>query len=237
MKKGNLSCYTTPFTGKNMNKKPHYLILLGPPGSGKGTQAATLSQRLDIPHISTGDLFRFNVKNNTPIGCKAKDFIEKGQLVPDDLVVDMLFDRATQNDCANGFLLDGFPRTLAQAEIFEHHMPKESALIVINLDVEDNVIAKRAEGRLTCKECGSVYNKYFSPPKEMGKCDRCGGELFQRPDDNEEVVKERLKNYHNLSKPLIAHYEAMGVLKSINGNAPRKEVEANLLKIIEPNKP
>lgn len=219
-----------------MNRKPLYLILLGPPGSGKGTQAATLSKRLNIPHISTGDLFRFNIKNGTPIGCKAKDFIEKGQLVPDDLVIDMLFDRASQDDCAQGFLLDGFPRTLTQAEIFEKHMPQQNKLIVINLDVEDDVIAKRAEGRLTCKDCGSVYNKYFSPPKQSGKCDRCSGELFQRSDDREEVVKERLKNYHNLSKPLIAHYNAMGVLKSINGNALRAEVEANLLKTVELSK-
>jgi len=216
-----------------MNRKPLYLILLGPPGSGKGTQAVTLSKKLNIPHISTGDLFRFNIKNGTAIGSKAKDFIEKGQLVPDHLVIDMLFDRASQDDCAQGFLLDGFPRTLAQAEIFEKQLQEGNKLIVINLDVADDIIAKRAEGRLTCKDCGSVFNKYFSPSKELNKCDRCGGELFQRPDDKAEVVKERLKNYHNLSKPLIAHYEAMGVLKSINGNALREKVEANLLETIE----
>jgi len=212
---------------------PLYLILLGPPGSGKGTQAHQLSKELNIPHISTGDLFRDNIKNQTELGKKAKSFMDQGKLVPDEIVLDMLFDRIAGADCIDGFLLDGFPRTVPQAETFENLRPKNGNLVIINLMVPDEVILKRTAGRLTCKQCGHVHNKYFLPPKEEGVCDKCGCQLWQRPDDQAEIVQERLKNYHAHTKPLIAHYTAQGQLSNINGDAASQEVHAQLINIIK----
>lgn len=212
-----------------MHDKRFHLILLGPPGSGKGTQAVTLSKTLNIPHISTGDLFRHNIKLNTPLGQQAKIFIDQGLLTPDELVLDMLFERLYHADCKKGFLLDGFPRTIAQAEIFERHYPDLEDLIVLNLAVSDEIIVKRIEGRQVCRGCGKVYNKYFSPSTVMDRCDSCQAELYQRPDDRSEIVQERLKAYHAQSRPLIAHYQQKGILRNIDGEASPSKVQQELI--------
>jgi len=200
------------------------VILLGPPGSGKGTQAVRLTKELGIPHISTGDLFRENISKDTELGRKAKSYTNAGKLVPDELVLDMLFDRVSRPDCARGYLLDGFPRTLAQAEALDKYLPPNTQLIVLSLNVPDDLIVKRAEGRLTCKNCGTIYNRYFSPPAQEGKCDKCGGELVQRPDDRAEVVEERLRVYHAQTQPLVEYYNKKGVLIQVDGTKSPDEV-------------
>lgn len=211
------------------------VVLLGPPGSGKGTQAVRLTKELGIPHISTGDLFRENISKNTPLGQRAKTFMDAGKLVPDEVVLDMLFDRVARPDCAAGYLLDGFPRTLPQAEAFGQKIANTKAdLVVLNLEVPDEVIVKRAEGRLTCKACGNIHNRYFSPPAKEGACDKCGGELMQRPDDRAEVVEERLRVYHAQTKPLIAYYAGKGVLSSVDGTQAPDQVFSELMKILKP---
>lgn len=212
-------------------KQQRVVVLLGPPGSGKGTQAVRLTKELGIPHISTGDLFRENISKNTELGKRAKSYMDAGKLVPDEVVLDMLFDRVSRPDTANGYLLDGFPRTLPQAEALEKHLGKGVELIVIDLEVPDDVIVKRAEGRLTCKNCGNVHNKYFSPPKVEGQCDKCGGELVQRPDDKAEVVLERLRVYHSQTKPLVDFYDKKGVLKRFDGTKTPDEVFINVMKV------
>lgn len=194
------------------------VILLGPPGSGKGTQAVKLSKQLNIPHISTGDLFRENLSKGTALGNKAKSFIEAGKLVPDEVVLEMLFDRVSRADCANGYLLDGFPRTIPQAEAFEKHLNPNTKIIALNLNVNDAVIVKRIAGRLTCRQCGNIQQRECD---DQEKCHKCEGELFQRADDKADVVKERLRVYHNQTKPLIDFYDKKGLLVQINGeNAP-----------------
>lgn len=200
------------------------VILLGPPGSGKGTQAVRLTKELGIPHISTGDLFRENMSKDTELGKRAKSYINSGKLVPDELVLEMLFDRVSRPDAANGYLLDGFPRTLPQAEALDKHLGMNTNLVVLDLEVPDEVIVKRAEGRLTCKGCGSVYNRHFSPPAKEGVCDKCGGELIQRPDDRAEVVQERLRVYHNQTKPLVEYYAKKGVLSHVDGTQSPDQV-------------
>lgn len=206
------------------NEQPHVknvVILLGPPGSGKGTQAVRLSKELNIPHISTGDLFRENLGKGTDLGKKAKSFMEAGKLVPDELVLEMLFDRVSRKDCANGYLLDGFPRTIPQAEAFAKHLDKNSKIIVLNLAVDDDIIVKRVAGRLTCKSCGNIHNQYFSAPLSEGFCDKCNGELIQRPDDAAPIVKERLRVYHEQTEPLIDFYAKREGVINVNGaNAP-----------------
>lgn len=209
--------------------EPLVVILLGPPGSGKGTQAVRISKELQIPHISTGDLFRENISKNTSLGIRAKTFMDAGKLVPDELVLEMLFDRVSKPDAAKGYLLDGFPRTIAQANALESHLKEGAALKVFNLDVPDDVIVKRAEGRLTCQKCGHVYNKFFSPPAKDSICDKCGGQLITRPDDKAEVVEERLKVYHLQTKPLIAFYKEKGVLVTVDGTKAPDEVFKNLM--------
>lgn len=206
--------------GNTKPPQPKVIILLGAPGSGKGTQAARLSQELGIPHISTGDLFRENLSKSTELGKRAKTFMDAGHLVPDDLVLEMLFDRVSRPDCAKGYLLDGFPRTIPQAEALDRFL-KGTPVIALNLVVSDDVIVKRAEGRLTCKKCGHVFSSNLSQLKAGSACEKCGGELFQRPDDAPAVVKERLRVYSEHTKPLIQFYEKKGVLHQINGeNSP-----------------
>ena len=213
--------------------KPLVVILLGPPGSGKGTQAVRLSQELKIPHISTGDLFRENLSKNTDLGKKAKSYMDGGQLVPDEVVLEMLFDRVSRPDCVKGYLLDGFPRTIPQAEALERHLQDTANVIALNLQVKDELIFKRAEGRMTCK-CGQTYNKYFSPPKIEGKCDKCESALYQRTDDAAAVVQERLKVYHLQTEPLIEFYQKKGLLVSVNGENAPDVVFQELLKAIGP---
>lgn len=208
------------------------VILLGPPGSGKGTQAVRLSKALAIPHISTGDLFRENLSKNTDLGKKAREYMDKGQLVPDEVVLDMLFARVAQPDCANGYLLDGFPRTIAQAEALDRHIGKNS-LVALNLEVSDDAILKRMAGRLTCKGCGQIYNRFLAPSQVEGKCDKCGGELYQRTDDNLAVVEERLRVYHKQTKPLIEYYDKKKVLKTVNGEQAPDQVFSDLQRALE----
>ncbi len=212
-----------PPKGKNV------IILLGPPGSGKGTQAKRLSQELGLPHISTGDIFRENIANSTELGKKARSYMDVGQLVPDQLVLEMLFDRVSKSDCVNGYLLDGFPRTIPQAESLDKHLSPQDKIVVLNLDVADETIVKRIEGRLSCTVCGNVYNRYFSPPQVPGKCDKCKSPLVQRSDDSEQVVRERLKAYHEHTEPLTQYYSKKKVLKNIDGEKSPDDVFNDLI--------
>ena len=206
------------------------VIMLGPPGSGKGTQAVKLTREVGIPHISTGDLFRENIAKGTDLGKQAKGYMDAGKLTPDQLVLDMLFDRITREDCKNGYLLDGCPRTVPQAEALDSKLKGKSKLLVINLSASDGLIEKRIEGRRTCKSCAEIYNVYFSPPKIEGQCDRCGGELYQRPDDAAAVVQERLRVYNSQTKPLINYYTDKGILVTIDGEASADTVYQQLIK-------
>lgn len=197
------------------------VIMMGPPGSGKGTQAKRVSQELGIPHISTGDLFRENISQKTPLGQKAQGYINAGNLVPDALVIEMLFDRVSKPDAEKGFLLDGFPRTIPQAGALDNKLTGKERLIVLNLQVSDEAIVKRMASRLSCPGCGAVYSTEVSPPKVAGKCDKCQEELFRRPDDAPEVVQRRLSVYREQTEPLIGYYTKKGVLLNVNGeNAP-----------------
>jgi adenylate kinase len=207
---------------------PLILIILGPPGSGKGTQAKRLAKDYLLPHISTGDLFRDHMLKETPIGLEAKKFIQTGKLVPDEIVLEMLFDRLTRDDCAKGYLLDGVPRTVAQADQLQSKMDPNACLLVLCLDVSDEVIVKRAEGRMVCRQCGVIYNKENAPPVHAGICDKCGGEVYRRPDDAPEVVKERLRVYHSQTSPLIQYYDEKSVLACFDGNRLPDEVHTDL---------
>ena len=200
------------------SKKSSVVILLGPPGSGKGTQAARISKALNIPHISTGDLFRFNVKNETELGKKVKEYLDAGKFVPDSLVLGMLYDRLQEADCKNGFLLDGFPRTLGQAEAIDEFFKKQNYTpIVINLEVPDDEVLTRITLRRTCSNCQKIYHLKYAPPKKEGVCDECSGQIVQRSDDTEEVVKERLSTYYKQTKPLEAYFSDKKILHTIDG--------------------
>lgn len=206
------------------------IILLGAPGSGKGTQATRISKKVGIPHISTGDLFRENLKNETDLGKEVKKYLNSGQLVPDEIVIAMLKDRIAQADCKSGYLLDGFPRTIHQAEVLDKELGDAVGLHVINLQVSDDLIIKRIEGRRSCGQCGAIYNVYFSKPKVEGHCDKCEGALNQRADDNGEIVKERLRVYHLQTAPLEAYYEQKGLLVNIDGEQDSDKVFEEIMK-------
>ena len=195
------------------------LILLGPPGAGKGTQAAGIVERYEVPHISTGDIFRKNMKEGTQLGLKAKDFMEKGLLVPDQLVVEIVEDRLKQEDCKSGFLLDGFPRTVVQAEALDHALEKMNVALnkVINVEVDKDILVERAVGRRICKECGATYHITFHPSSKKDDCEKCGGALYQRSDDNAETVSKRIEVYLNETQPLIDYYKEKGILVTIDG--------------------
>lgn len=212
-----------------MNEHRLIVILLGPPGSGKGTQTKMLSEALSIPQISTGDLFRDHMKLNSPLGQKAKEYINAGKLVPDELVLEMVAARVNDVDCVRGFILDGFPRTLPQAEASERNLLKDEHVVVLNLIVDDDVIVQRAEGRLICKLCGSIYHRSFSPPKKENICDRCGGALYHREDDKADIVKERLRVYDQQTKPLIDYYTKNHGLININGDKATEQVFQELV--------
>jgi adenylate kinase len=205
-------------------------IMLGPPGSGKGTQAAKASKELGLPHISTGDLFRENLKNETDLGKQVRQYMDAGRLVPDELVLAMLFERISRSDCIKGCFLDGFPRTIPQAEALKNHLNVDAHVVVLNLNCSDESVVKRISGRETCKTCGSVYNKYFSPSKTAGQCDNCGSSLIQRVDDQELVVQERLKVYKNQTQPLIEFYKKDNVLVDISGENSPDVVFSDLIK-------
>ena len=210
------------------------VILLGPPGAGKGTQAVRLSDGLGLPHISTGDLFRENLSNDTDLGKRAKGFMESGQLVPDELVLEMLFDRVGKPDCAEGYLLDGFPRTIPQADALDARLAGETPRALL-LEVPDELIVGRASGRLLCKACGNIQHLEFAPPAKDGVCDECGGELHRRKDDEPDVVRERLVVYHDQTAPLVGFYENKGQLQRVNGDQSPDAVYADLLKCLEGN--
>ena len=188
------------------------IILLGAPGSGKGTQATILQEKLGVPHVSTGDIFRANIKQGTPLGIKAKEYIDKGSLVPDELTISILEDRIKQPDCQNGFILDGFPRTIPQAAELDKALDSSSLTIdvVLNILVEDASIIERMSGRRVCPNCGMSYHTLYSPPKVADNCDGCKGSLQQRKDDSEDVVKKRLEVYHQQTEPLIDYYKNSG---------------------------
>lgn len=206
------------------------LIFLGAPGSGKGTQASYISEKLGIPHISTGDIIRAAIKEETELGKKAKDYIEKGLLVPDELVIGMVADRLMQPDCESGFILDGFPRTVPQAEALE----KMGICIdkVIGLEVSDKVILERITGRRQCSMCGATYHVTFNPSKEKDVCDICGNDLIIRKDDNEETVKNRLKVYYEQTEPLNAYYKDKGLLVEVDSNDSVNKITANILNVL-----
>ena len=204
------------------------VILLGAPGAGKGTQAKRLSAARGLVHISTGDLFRENLANETELGKKVKGTMESGELVPDELVLDMLFERVSRPDCDGGYLLDGFPRTLPQAEAFEQRLGADAELIVPNLEVRAETIVRRASGRLICKPCGHIQHIEFSPPQVAGRCDECGGELIQRKDDQPDVVRERLRVYEEQTAPLVDFYQARGVLHPVDGERDADRVFADV---------
>jgi adenylate kinase len=204
------------------------VILLGAPGAGKGTQASRLSERRSLPHVSTGDLFRSNVAKGTELGRRAKGFMERGELVPDDIVLDLLFERVRLEDCEAGYVLDGFPRTLPQAIELERRLDGDAELAVVEIAVPDEVIVRRIAGRLVCKGCGNVQHALYDPPAEEGVCDECGGELVQRPDDRPEVVHERLRVYHEQTAPLVRYYEEKGLLSRVDGERSPDAVFAEL---------
>ncbi|NGX37436.1 MAG: adenylate kinase [Chlamydiae bacterium] len=204
------------------------VILLGPPGAGKGSQATLVKEKMKIPHISTGDLLRENIKNGTALGKSAKSIIDEGNLVPDELIFDMLFARIEKPDCKKGYILDGFPRNLQQAETLQKRL-SNTPIIAINLDVPDALIVERITKRQICKSCQTPYHLVYSPPQKEGKCDRCEGELYHRSDDTEEVVENRLKVYHDQTAPLIGYYEKQKTLHNIDSN---KSKEAVLLEIL-----
>jgi adenylate kinase len=195
------------------------LILLGPPGAGKGTQAKMLTDRLNIPQISTGDILRAAVKEGTPMGIKAKSFMDAGSLVPDEVVVGIVQERLQKEDCANGFILDGFPRTVAQADALKDTLRAlgKDVDAVISLEVDVEALVERLTGRRTCKVYKKSYHIKFDPPRVDGKCDLCGGELFQRDDDREETIRKRLEVYRQQTSPLVSYYQNDGLLTRIDG--------------------
>ena len=202
------------------------IIMLGAPGAGKGTQAKMIADKYQVPHISTGDIFRANIKNGTELGKKAKEYMDKGQLVPDELTVEILLDRVAQDDCKNGYVLDGFPRTIPQADVLDTELTKlgDKVDYAINVDVPDENIVRRMSGRRACLKCGATYHIEHIPPKKEGICDNCGSELVQRDDDKPETVQNRLSVYHEQTQPLIDYYNKKGILKSVDGTKDMQEV-------------
>ncbi len=210
------------------------IVMLGAPGAGKGTQAKMIAEKYGIPHVSTGDIFRANIKNGTELGKEAKQYMDQGKLVPDELTVKILLDRVAQDDCKNGYVLDGFPRTIPQANVLDEALTKLGDRIdyAVNVDVPDDNIINRMSGRRACVACGATYHIVYNAPKTEGICDNCGKELIIRDDDQPETVKNRLKVYHEQTQPLIDFYEGKGVLKSVDGTADMKDVFAAIVEIL-----
>lgn len=210
------------------------LILLGPPGAGKGTQAAKIIEKFDVPHISTGDIFRENIKEGTPLGQKAQEYMNKGELVPDSLVIEIATDRLTKDDCKDGFLLDGFPRTVEQAEALDKFLAESGKKVdhVLDIDVAPEILMERLTGRRVCKSCGATYHVTNIPPKVEGVCDSCGGQLYQRDDDTAETVGNRIDVYNSQTKPLIEYYEKAGNISHLDGSARLEDLFAEIVKIL-----
>jgi adenylate kinase len=210
-----------------------FLVFLGPPGSGKGTQARLLHERIGLPHVSTGDLFRHHLKNNTPLGLLARQYMDRGELVPDGVTVDMVADRLAQPDAACGAILDGFPRNLAQATALEAMLAARGGVSLVPLlDVPDEEVLRRITGRRTCRLCGAIYHIEFSPPVRPGVCDADGGELYQRDDDRPETVQKRLYVYYKQTGPLIGYYFAKGLLAEIDGTQSPEAVQDELVHLL-----
>lgn len=211
------------------------IIMLGAPGAGKGTQAKKIAEKYSIPHISTGDIFRANIKEGTELGKKAKEYMDKGALVPDELVCDLVVDRISQEDAKNGYVLDGFPRTIPQAEALDAALSKinEKVDYAIDVDVPDDNIINRMSGRRACVACGGTYHIVFNPTKAEGVCDACGGQLILRDDDKPETVKNRLKVYHEQTQPLIEYYTKKNILKSVDGTQDMSKVFDSIVAILE----
>ncbi|MGE7219574.1 adenylate kinase [Priestia koreensis] len=210
------------------------LVLMGLPGAGKGTQAERIVENYDIPHISTGDMFRAAMKEGTELGLEAKSYIDKGELVPDEVTIGIVRERLSKDDCEKGFLLDGFPRTVAQADALETMLVELGRKIdyVINIDVDQSVLMERLTGRRICKDCGATYHLVFNPPAKEGVCDKCGGELYQRADDNSETVATRLEVNVKQTKPLLAFYEEKGYLRNVNGQQDINDVFEDVRKLL-----
>lgn len=206
------------------------LVLMGLPGAGKGTQAEKIIDKYAIPHISTGDMFRAAIKEETELGLKAKSFMDKGELVPDEVTIGIVRERLSKDDCKNGFLLDGFPRTVAQAEALENILSSLGKRLdyVINIEVDREILTERLTGRRICENCGATYHLVFNPPKTEGVCDKCGGPLYQRPDDNAETVGNRLDVNMKQIRPLLDFYEEKGYLRNVNGQQDIHQVFADI---------
>ncbi len=211
------------------------IVMLGAPGAGKGTQAEMISAKYGIPHISTGDIFRANIKNGTELGKKAKAYMDEGKLVPDALTVELLLDRVAADDCTNGYVLDGFPRTIPQADVLTEALAEKGEKVdyAVNVDVPDENIVRRMSGRRACLNCGATYHIEHIPPKTEGICDKCGHELVQRDDDKPETVQNRLNVYHAQTQPLIEYYEKAGVLRNVDGTQDMEKVFSDIVKLLE----
>lgn len=210
------------------------IIMLGAPGAGKGTQAKMIADKYGIPHISTGDIFRANIKENTVLGQEAKTYMDQGKLVPDELTVKILLDRVAKEDCNSGYVLDGFPRTIPQAQVLDKAVMElgEKIDYAINVEVPDENIIRRMSGRRACLACGATYHVEHIPPKKDGVCDRCGSELVLRDDDQAQTVKKRLDVYHEQTQPLIEYYSNKGIMKEVDGTKDMKEVFSDIVNIL-----
>ncbi len=210
------------------------VIMLGAPGAGKGTQAIKIADKYGIPHISTGDIFRYNIKNNTELGKKAKTYMDQGKLVPDELTCDLLLDRVAKDDCKNGYILDGYPRTIPQAEVLEKALNEKGDSIdfAINVNVPDDNIVNRMSGRRTCPQCGETYHIVYNAPKKEDVCDKCGSALIQRDDDKPETVQKRLAVYHEQTEPLVEYYKNKGKYKEVDGTKSMDDVFSDICAIL-----
>lgn len=208
------------------------LVLLGPPGAGKGTQATRISQRMGLVHLSSGDILRAERKALTELGRQAQDYMDRGALVPDDVILSMMMDHIGRPEVRNGYLLDGFPRTLVQAQGLDERLDERNQRLdtVVSIEVDDHEVTKRLTGRWSCPGCGRIYHETFSPPSESGRCNDCGEALTRRKDDMPEVVRQRLRTYHEETKPLIAYYRQRGVLRSVTGAGEVDDVTAAIMK-------